>query len=53
MKLDELDRQILEILKKDSRTPFTEVGRELSVSDATIHGRVNKMIENSPVPDKS
>lgn len=42
-KLDETDRGILEILRRDARTPFTEVGRELGISDATVHVRVKRM----------
>lgn len=45
MELDELDHKILEILRKDARTPFTEIGRELEVSDATVHVRVSKMMD--------
>lgn len=45
MELDEIDYKILEILRKDARTPFTEVGRDLGVSDATVHVRVNKMMD--------
>lgn len=45
MELDEVDYKILEILRKDARTPFTEVGRDLGVSDATVHVRVNKMMD--------
>jgi len=45
VKLDEIDYKILEILRKDARTPFTEVGRDLGVSDATVHVRVNKMMD--------
>lgn len=44
VELDELDYRILEFLKKDSRTPFTEVGKNLGVSDATVHVRVNRMV---------
>ena len=43
--MDALNYSILEILKKDSRTPFTEVGKDLGVSDATVHVRVNRMVE--------
>ena len=42
--MDALDYNILEILKNDSRTPFTEVGKNLGVSDATVHVRVNRMV---------
>jgi Lrp/AsnC family transcriptional regulator for asnA, asnC and gidA len=45
VKLDEIDFKILETLKRDARTPFTEVGRDLGISDATVHVRVNKMMD--------
>jgi len=44
-KLDEIDRRILEILKRDARTPFTDIGRELAISDATVHVRVKRMMD--------
>ncbi|MCB2294439.1 Lrp/AsnC ligand binding domain-containing protein [Clostridium algoriphilum] len=43
--LDELDYQILDILIKDSRTPYLEVARKCHVSGGTIHVRMNKMQE--------
>jgi Lrp/AsnC family transcriptional regulator for asnA, asnC and gidA len=43
-KLDAVDRKIIEALQKDARTPFTEIGKELGISDATVHFRVKKMI---------
>jgi Lrp/AsnC family transcriptional regulator for asnA, asnC and gidA len=45
LELDEIDCRILEILKRDARTRFTEVGRDLGISDATVHVRVKKMRE--------
>jgi Lrp/AsnC family transcriptional regulator for asnA, asnC and gidA len=41
--IDELDLKILDILKKDSRTPFTEIASILGVSDSTIHVRLKKL----------
>lgn len=41
--LDELDYQILDILIKDSRTPYLEVARLCHVSGGTIHVRMKKM----------
>lgn len=41
--LDELDRQILDILVKDSRTPYLEIARKCHVSGGTIHVRMKKM----------
>jgi len=43
--LDELDYQILDILIKDSRTPYLEIARHCHVSGGTIHVRMNKMQE--------
>lgn len=43
--LDDLDLQILDILIKDSRTPFLEIARKCHVSGGTIHVRMNKMEE--------
>lgn len=43
MNLDETDVKILEILRTDARTPFTDIGKSLGVSDATVHVRVKRM----------
>jgi Lrp/AsnC family transcriptional regulator for asnA, asnC and gidA len=43
--LDETDREILRILQADARTPFSEVAREIDMSSATVHDRVNRMEE--------
>lgn len=41
--LDDVDAKIIEILKKDARTPFTEIASMLGVSDSTIHVRLKKL----------
>ncbi|MCJ7731238.1 AsnC family transcriptional regulator, partial [Candidatus Bathyarchaeota archaeon] len=41
--LDDVDVKIINILKKDSRTPFTEIASTLGVSDSTIHVRLKKL----------
>lgn len=41
--LDDLDIQILDILIKDSRTPYLEIARKCHVSGGTIHVRMKKM----------
>ncbi len=43
LELDEVDRGIINILQNDARTPYTEVAKQLKVSDATIHVRVRKL----------
>jgi len=49
--MDELDLKILEGLRVNSRRPFLELAKELGVSDATIHGRVKKMVEEGVIKD--
>lgn len=41
--IDRLDRQILNILARDAKTPFIEIARKLLVSGGTIHQRVDKL----------
>jgi Lrp/AsnC family transcriptional regulator for asnA, asnC and gidA len=45
MKIDETNLKILKILEKDGRKSFTEIAKELGISDAAIHIRVKKMIK--------
>ncbi|MBS3782308.1 MAG: Lrp/AsnC family transcriptional regulator [Candidatus Thermoplasmatota archaeon] len=43
--VDEKDKKILEILRKDSRTPYTEIAEELDVSEATVRKRIDSLKE--------
>ncbi len=47
--IDETDEKILEILKEDSRTPFTEIANRLDISEATVRKRVNSMEEDEVI----
>jgi len=49
IELDEVDKRIIEILKNDARTPFTSIGRELGISDATVHIRIKKLIDKGVI----
>ena len=44
--MDKLDLNILEMLSKNSRTPFMQIARKLKVSESTIRKRVSKLEEN-------
>jgi Lrp/AsnC family transcriptional regulator for asnA, asnC and gidA len=44
-KIDRLDKQILEIITKNARTPFKDVAAECGVSRAAIHQRVQRLID--------
>ena len=43
--IDNVDQQILSILMKDAKTPYTEIAKKLVVSPGTIHVRVKKLEE--------
>ncbi len=44
-KLDETDHQILDMLIENTRTPFTDIAKNLNISAGTVHVRVKKMEE--------
>ncbi|OIB57474.1 Lrp/AsnC family transcriptional regulator [Natrialba sp. SSL1] len=47
--MDELDRSILNILRRDSRTPYTEIADEVGTSEGTVRNRVERMMENDVI----
>lgn len=44
--IDNLDKRILEIMKKDSRCSYVEIAEKLGVSEGTVRSRVHKMTED-------
>ena len=47
--IDNTDLRILDVLIKDAKKPFTEVARQVFVSQGTVHVRMNKMLESGIV----
>jgi len=43
VRLDEIDRTILEMLLLDSRTPLAHISREVGISSPAIRERINKL----------
>ena len=43
--MDDLDREILAILRRDSRTPYTEIADRVGTSEGTVRNRVERLIE--------
>lgn len=41
--LDDVNLQIIDILRKDSSVPFVEIARRIGLSDATVHLRVRRL----------
>ncbi len=47
--IDDLDKRILEIMKKDSRCPYVDIAEQLGVSEGTVRSRVHKMTEDGVI----
>jgi len=47
--MDDLDRKILDILRRDARTPYTEIATEIGVSEGTVRNRVDHLIEDGTI----
>ncbi len=50
--LDDVDRKILSILQKNSRTPLREISREVNLAESTIYERIKKLKERGGVIKK-
>ena len=49
MTLDEKDKAILDILKRDSRKSFIDIGNKLNMSEASVRRRVKNLIEKGVI----
>jgi DNA-binding Lrp family transcriptional regulator len=47
--MDDLDRAILDILRRDARTPYTEIADEVGTSEGTVRNRVDQLVENGVI----
>ena len=43
LQIDSVDKRIIQLLSRDSRIPILEIARDLKVSGAAIHQRINKL----------
>jgi len=41
--LDDIDRKILSILQKNSRTPLREISKEVGLAESTVYERIKKL----------
>jgi len=44
--MDELDREILSILRRDARTPYTEIAGQVGTSEGTVRNRVDRLVDD-------
>jgi DNA-binding Lrp family transcriptional regulator len=47
--MDELDREILSILRRDARTPYTEIADRVGTSEGTVRNRVEQLVEDGVI----
>ncbi len=47
--MDDLDRDILAILRRDARTPYTEIADRVGTSEGTVRNRVEAMNEDGVI----
>ena len=47
--MDELDREILSILRRDARTPYTEIAERVGTSEGTVRNRVEGMVDDGVI----
>jgi len=47
--MDDLDRQILDILRRDARTPYTEIAAQVGTSEGTVRNRVERLTEDGVI----
>lgn len=46
---DELDRQLIAILREDGRAPFSKLAQILNVSRGTVQARLDRLLESGAV----
>lgn len=47
--MDELDRAILHVLQEDGRTPFTQIAKQVGLSEAAVRTRYKNLVEQGVV----
>jgi DNA-binding Lrp family transcriptional regulator len=47
--MDQLDRELIRVLQKDAKKPFTQIAEELNQIDTTIHYRAKRLEKNNTI----
>ncbi|MEM0383679.1 MAG: Lrp/AsnC family transcriptional regulator [Candidatus Caldarchaeum sp.] len=47
--VDDIDRTIINILKKDSRTNFTDIAKKLNLSEGAVRRRVKNLVDRGVI----
>ncbi len=49
MEMDSLDREILNVLRRDARTPYTEIATIVGTSEGTVRNRVERLEDTNVI----
>ncbi len=49
MPLDQIDHQIIRLLQEDGRTPYTEIAKQLKISEGTVRNRIARLTESQTI----
>jgi len=47
--MDRIDREILAILRRDARTPYTKIADAVETSEGTVRNRVERMVDSGTI----
>lgn len=47
--MDDLDRQLIGLLRRDARAPIASLARSLKVSRATVQARIDRMLQKGEI----
>ncbi|MEM1943836.1 MAG: Lrp/AsnC family transcriptional regulator [Candidatus Caldarchaeum sp.] len=47
--VDDIDRAIIDILKRDSRTNFTDIAKKLNLSEGAVRRRVKNLVDRGVI----
>jgi Lrp/AsnC family transcriptional regulator, regulator for asnA, asnC and gidA len=47
--MDKLDLDIISLLQRNGRIPFTEIAKEVGVSEGTVRNRLGQLLENQTI----
>ena len=47
--MDKLDLDIISLLQRNGRLPFTEIAKEVGVSEGTVRNRLGQLLENQTI----
>lgn len=47
--MDDLDRDILDILRRDARLPYTEIASRVDTSEGTVRNRVDRLVADGVI----